>query len=169
MSAISLIPNNTNTVWNFGQNRGISEYAKVVSDSLDDLRKEVKNENESFGSSLIETLKELDEAALDASVANWDGFGGKKIDKESYINAQKFLNNLPVGVSMPEVSIHPDGEVALEWFKNRKYVLTVSISSDEEIAYAFRFGLSKGYEKKYFGDDIPETVLEKIKEFSFYC
>lgn len=166
MNTISLLPSNTNTVWNFGQNRGISEFAQAVSESLDDIRKKVKIDNESFGASLTEALKDLDEVALDASVDNWDGYDAKKINKNSYLDAQKFLNNLPVGVCMPEISVHPDGEVTFEWFKKKGQILSLSISPDEEIAYAFRKGLDKEYGKKYFGDDIPETILEKIKKLS---
>lgn len=166
MSVISLNPNNINTVWNFGQSRGVSEFAEEISASLEDIRRDVKIENVTFGASLTEALNELDEIALDASIDNWDGYGAKKINKESYIDAQRFLNNLPVGIEMPEISVHPDGEVSFEWYKKKGYILSISISPNDEIAYACRLGLSKKHGIEYFGDDIPETILEKIKKLS---
>lgn len=166
MNTLSLRSNNTNTVWNFEQSRGVSEFAEKISEDLEDIRRDIKIENVTFGASLSEALNELDEVALDASVDNWDGFGAKKINKDSYLDAKKFLNNLPVGLEMPEIDVHPDGEVSFEWYKKKGYILSLSLSSDDEIAYAFRLGLSKKHGKEYFGDDIPETILEKIKKLS---
>ena len=154
------------TVWNFGQSNGVSESAVKISKSLENIRNDVKNENVSFGLSVKEALFELNEVAIDTRIDNWDGYGAKKISKGSYLSAKKFLESLPANLEMPEISVHPDGEVSFDWYKKKGFMLSISISEDDEIAFAYRFGLSKNYGKEYYGDVIPKAILEKITQFS---
>lgn len=166
MSTLAFKNTNPGTIWNFEQSTGVSQYAQQISKSLESIRNDVKEDNVSFGFSVKEALSDLNEVALDASIDNWDGYGAKEIEKESYFGAKKFINSLPLGVEMPEISVHPDGEVAFDWYVKKGFMLSVSISSDDELAYAYRFGLRKNYGKEYYGDAIPETILEKIKELT---
>lgn len=166
MSTLAFRTATSGTIWNFEQSNGVSDSAEQISKSLENIRNDVKEDNISFGFSVKEALSNLNEVALDASMENWDGYGAKKIDKESYFGAKKFINSLPLGVEMPEISAHPDGEVAFDWYVKKGFMLSVSISPDDELAYAYRFGLRKNYGKEYYGDAIPETILEKIKELT---
>lgn len=166
MSSLAFKNTTPGTIWDFEQSSGVSDYAQQISKSLESIRSDVKEDNVSFGFSFKEALSGLNEIALDASKENWDGYGAKKIDKGSYYGAKRFINALPLGVEMPEVSVHPDGEVAFDWYVKKGFMLSVSISPEEEIAYAYRFGLRKNYGKEYYADTIPETILEKIKELT---
>ncbi len=167
MSTLAFKNSGSGSIWNFDQSgEGISEYAEQISNLLKIIRADVKEDNASFGFSVNEALSELNEIALDASIDDWDGYGAKGINAESYLGAKKFINRLPLDVEIPEISVHPDGEVAFDWYKKKGFMLTISIGSDDELAYAYRFGLRKNYGKEYYGDAIPESILAKIKELA---
>jgi len=163
---MSTVLSSTGSAWNFGLNTGWSKYSENLTNSLNNIRSEFIADSYAFGFSLIESLRELNEFALDAAYDNWDGYGAQRINKESYNKAKQFLTALPIDSSPPEISVDPDGEVSFDWFKRKGNTLSISISKDDEIAFAFRDGPSKNYGKEYYSDVIPKTILEKINKFA---
>lgn len=105
---------------------------------------------------------ELAEAAQAASVPNWDGYGARSIDQRTYLQAERFLGALPTTIPVPEVSVDPDGEVAISWNMESNWVFSVSIGPTGRVSYAGLFGTSKAYGTEWFLNEIPEAVLDNL-------
>lgn len=84
--------------------------------------------------------------------------GARPISAESYRVAEAFLCALPSRIPLPEVMVHPDGEVAFEWHVTKRRVLTVSVASDGSLAFAALFGVNTTYGRELFTGSIPEPV-----------
>jgi len=115
-----------------------------------------------FGEHLTKILENLLEVKAEHSVDNWDGYGAKAIDDESYKNAFNFALSLPTNLPIPEIYVEPDGEVAFEWYEGKRKVFSISIGSKNHLVYAGLFGASKTYGVEYFYDDVPEIILSNI-------
>ena len=105
---------------------------------------------------------ELADAAHDAAVQNWDGYGARKIDPLAYREAERFLGALPTTTPVPDVSVDPDGEVSISWNVEPDWVFSVSIGPSGRLSYAGLFGTSKAYGTEWFANEIPEAVLDSI-------
>jgi hypothetical protein len=105
---------------------------------------------------------ELADAAQEAALPNWDGYGAKKIDPGAYRAAEKFLGTLPTTTPVPDVSVDPDGEVSISWNRDRDWVFSVSVGPNGRLSYAGLFGTSKAYGTEWFTNEIPEAVLDSI-------
>ena len=105
---------------------------------------------------------ELAAVAKDAVVPNWDGYGARAIDPRAYQEAERFLTALPTTTPVPEISVDPDGEVAISWNLDPTWVFSVSIGRAGRLSYAGLFGTSKAYGTEWFLNEIPEAILDNI-------
>ncbi len=105
----------------------------------------------------------LRNAAEECSQEDWDGYGAKRIDRKSFEESLRFLEYLPSTLPTPEVSVEPDGMVAFEWYKRSRWVFSVSFGTNKEIIYAGLFGNSKTHGTEYFGEEMPQTILDNIR------
>lgn len=105
---------------------------------------------------------ELAAVAKDASAPNWDGYGARAIDPRAYQEAERFLSALPTTTPVPEISVDPDGEVAISWNLDPNWVFSVSIGPAGRLSYAGLFGMSKAYGTEWFFNEIPEAILDNI-------
>ncbi|MEX1014876.1 MAG: hypothetical protein WDZ80_07000 [Candidatus Paceibacterota bacterium] len=145
-------------------NHGISDDAKSVTDQLSEVKADIKRESITMGKSFSDLQDELDLILDESQDNNWDGYGSKAVIYDSYLEAQKFVDGYPISsMVLPEVSIDPDGEISFEWYKNPEYCFSISFSGDEILTYAGLFGINKINGSEYFGDEIPEIILENIK------
>lgn len=91
-------------------------------------------------SKFSDVLFDLRRIYKECSKENWDGYGAKPLIREAYFEAIRFLNNLPVEISLPEVSPEPTGEIGLEWRKEDHAIFLASFSGKKLITYAGVFG-----------------------------
>jgi hypothetical protein len=77
---------------------------------------------------------------------------------ESYNTAEAFLAALPPRLPLPEITVHPDGEIAFEWHLGKRRVLTVSCSSNGSLAFAGLFGADTVYGRELFSDAVPDAI-----------
>lgn len=77
-------------------------------------------------------------------------------------NACSFIDALPRGVPMPEASLDPDGDIALDWFKQKDYRVSVSVGASR-LVYAALFGQNRarGIET-FYGAEIPDVILQLL-------
>jgi hypothetical protein len=61
------------------------------------------------------------------------------------------------------VSAHPDGELAFEWYRDPRLVLTVSVNRAGYVSYAGLFGPNKVHGKEYFLDKLPEAITNNLR------
>ncbi len=96
---------------------------------------------------------------------NWDGEGGYPVAKETILIALSFIDSLPEDITHPEVSVDPDGEIALDWFGMQKKILSISIGPTGEINYAVDLGIKgKKHGQTKFIHDIPDRLITYIRQ-----
>jgi len=97
----------------------------------------------------------------DCSRNNWDGYGARPISRTSVIEAQHFISQID-SLPIPEVSVHPDGELALDWYGNDGDVFSISFGESGKINYAGRFeGGSVVHGREKF-DSLDMEFIEKL-------
>jgi hypothetical protein len=69
---------------------------------------------------------------------NWDGYGARPISGASFIEVQKFVGLID-SLPMPDVTAHPDGEMALDWYGSGGDVFSISFGEAGRVSYAGRF------------------------------
>lgn len=106
-----------------------------------------------------ELLESLRAAAGEASQPGWDGYDASPVSGGTVAQALAFLDLLPSALMRPEISAHPDGELAFEWYVGPRWLLTVSISETGRLSYAGLFGLARIHGTEWLLDSIPQPVV----------
>ena len=96
--------------------------------------------------------------------SNWDGYDAFAVDPKTLTNAFKFIKTLPLGYDLPSVGAEPDGHITLEWYKNKFWVLSVSISPEGKLYYAALLGTEDKKGSELFFEDIPSNILRLIDQ-----
>lgn len=109
-----------------------------------------------------QTLEALEQAADEASHANWDGYGASKLDVLAFYNALRLLTALPTTTPIPDVGVDPDGEVSITWQLAPRNVFSVSVGPHGRLSYAGLFGASKAHGTEWLRTEIPQAVLDGI-------
>ena len=144
----------------FPQNFG-SESANKIQRETEELQKDFSR-SITFGEHLSKMLENLFQAKQEHSIDNWDGYGAKAIDEQSYQNAIRFILSLAPDIPTPEIGVEPDGEVVFEWYGGKRKVFSISMGSKNELTYAGLYGISKTYGVEQFYGNIPDTLLDNI-------
>ena len=108
--------------------------------------------------SLIEVYNE-------SQIPNWDGYGAQSVSFESFCRAEHFLKLLPSDLPLPNVSAHPDGEVAFEWRVPNRKILTISVGNHNFVTFAGVFGNTERYGVENFIDEIPQEIRTIFGKF----
>ena len=146
----------------FPVNRGVSEGTTKLQEKIDGIVEEIA-QSVTISRNYREMRQLLAKATEECSADNWDGYGAKAIDETSYGNAIHFSWLLPLNIPVPEIYIDPDGEVNFEWYVGPRQVFSVSIGSNNELAYAGLFGANKTHGAEYLDDELPGTILDNIR------
>lgn len=145
----------------FPQNRGVSESANEIRRETEELQKDFSR-SITFGEHLSKMLENLFQAKQEHSIDNWDGYGAKAIDEQSYENAIRFVLSLAPDIPTPEIGVEPDGEVVFEWYGGKRKVFSISMGSRNELTYAGLYGIITAYGVEQFYENIPDTLLDNI-------
>ena len=95
---------------------------------------------------------------------DWDGYGADPVLPVTMENAERFINAIPEGVMKPEIGADPSGDVSLDWCHNKHWVFSVSIDSNNNLAYAALFdGVGCHGTGKFVDGIIPEVIITMIK------
>jgi len=105
----------------------------------------------------------LDEAFREASFDNWDGYGAKSANQESYDLTLKLLASLPSDLPRPEVAVDPDGEISLDWNAGREKVFAISVGKNGRLSYAGIFGENRIRGVEYFENEVPSSVMDNLR------
>jgi hypothetical protein len=114
--------------------------------------------------SRVELLSKLNEIYENYSKPDWDGYGASPITDSVYFEGEKLIRALPIDpvFPMPEIIAEPTGEIAFEWYKEKRQVLILSISGKNEIVYSGLFGVNKSHGTEYFADSLPLTIMNLL-------
>ena len=132
------------------------------------INKATQNKKGYFDRSVVlgkqSAYNELIDFWQECKLPNWDGYGALAVQEKTLINAFAFIHALPIGFPLPSVGAEPDGHLTLEWYRNPRWTLSVSISPEGILYYAALFGNSDESGLEPFLQDIPQAILELIKE-----
>jgi len=102
----------------------------------------------------FEGLVRLFEACAEA---NEDG-DSEPVTEAVYLAAENFARALPTAYPLPDILIHPDGEVAFEWQRDKRRVLTVSVGGPGSVSFAGLCGESSVYGREPFSRVLPGQI-----------
>lgn len=111
---------------------------------------------------LQNALSELNDVYRECCEANWDGYGARAVTEAAYTEAYQFLMLLPSDIQTPKFVPEPNGAIALEWFRGKRFIFVASVRGDNCILYAGLFGMNKVHGTEYFGDSLPVSIVLNI-------
>jgi hypothetical protein len=108
-------------------------------------------------------LQDLATVAEESSRPGWDGHHAEAVSLEAYRRAYAFVEGFPPEMPLPTVGAEPDGHLTLEWYRNPRRTLSVSISPSGELHYSALVGPSSAFGTEFFLGDVPQSLLELIR------
>jgi hypothetical protein len=112
----------------------------------------------------LDTFEALLVMAAEASEEGWDGYEGKRVLGSTLTKAFEFLATLPSTVPAPEVSAHPDGELAFYWSTGPRRTLTVSVNAAGRLSFAAIVGHQRLFGSEYLTDELPESIALALRQ-----
>lgn len=76
--------------------------------------------------------------------------------------AIRFIQNLPLGFPQPDVTAEPDGHLNLEWYRNARRVISVSIAPNGRLHWAALVGTESPRGTARYIDRIPSVIIDQI-------
>lgn len=115
-----------------------------------------------------DVLEKLTAMAETCSEPGWDGYEADIVAPHTLHNARAFVGTLPQGIAMPTVGAEADGQLTLEWYHSPHWVLSVSVSPENDLHYAAILGPRRVHGREPFLGQVPSGILQWIKSFSCY-
>lgn len=105
--------------------------------------------------------------ALEAAFSAWqssqfydsDGEATQPVSHATFRASCRLIESLPLGFPSPTVTAEPDGHLNLEWYKNPRRILSVSISPTGTLHWAALIGSEDPRGSCRFLDELPQTIL----------
>ena len=95
---------------------------------------------------------------------DWDGYGAEAVSQSAVERSAHFIRQLPEGLPLPEISVEPDGEIALDWSPTSTQTFSVSIGNADRMACAWVNGTKHGHVVAYSNNgEIPSRILQEIQ------
>jgi hypothetical protein len=145
----------------FPRNLGVSPSAKAVERQTRELH-DISDKSVTIGWHHREIVKRLHMAAIESRVDNWDSYGAKAINANSFFTAIWFARLLTMSIPIPDIYVDPDGEIVFEWYLGPRRVFSVIARKNDELAYAGLFGINKVSGVEHIDDELPNTILDNI-------
>lgn len=155
----------------FGHARtsAVSSEAQHVGNQASIASDEYRGSRSLFGDKQ-EWTREFQGLVAECSEADWDGYGANPASIEACQKVIRLIELLPRSISLPEASIDPDGEVALDWVTLPQRRLSLSISHSGRISYAWLDGGKKGHGVEELVEGrLPERLLNEILQLSAHA
>lgn len=106
-----------------------------------------------------ESLKqEVYDLIEEAGIGNWDGEGALALAPETVAVARKLIGHFPGYVARPDVAATPHGEVDFDWIVSQDVMLTVSVCTSGEIAFAGLFHDARLNGREPWTGTLPQFV-----------
>ncbi len=115
----------------------------------------------------LDALESILSVASEASEPGWDGYDGKPILGSALGKAIAFFATLPSTLPPPDISAHPDGELAFYWSAGPRRALTVSVGSAGRVSFAALIGHQRLFGAEYLTDELPESIALALRQIHF--
>jgi hypothetical protein len=127
-------------------------------------RNQIYEKQQDSASSIIGSLKDIIlEILHECSTGDWDNYNAEPISSKVVHEAFKFIELLPIDINMPDVIPEPSGCIALQWQKSKAHLLSLTITPEGMVSYAFIFGKSEGCGHIQFFDDLPKIIANMLQ------
>ena len=131
------------------------EYASMVYDHVESSwalfgrKEEIINKIRAFG--------------IECSEADWDGYDAEPVSPDALERAEAFIRSLPESISMPEVSVEPDGDISFDWLPTTTKTFSVSVGTSDRFSYAWFDGTDRGHGvARSSNGEVPARILQEI-------
>jgi hypothetical protein len=141
---------------------GASEVARFVACQAQESRRRLQS-SYALGRLSRGIFDELFTVAEAAREAGWDGYGAEPVSPETYAQAYRFLESLPLETPDPAVTAEPDGQLAFEWYVSSYRTLSVSATANGDLHYSALLGPNKAYGTEAFFGEAPRAILDLIR------
>lgn len=112
-----------------------------------------------YGSQRTEAAVEALESALsEAGLVNWDGHNARAADIGAFVYALELIANLPVSTPLPEMAVDVDGDIAFDWDRGARQILSLRVSGDGTLHYAGMVGQSVFHGSELLGEGLPDAI-----------
>ena len=115
------------------------------------------------------TISRLIALAHECNEPAWDGIDASPVNPIAVMTAEAFLRVIPDNLPMPELAPEPDGAISLDWIQSNTRLFSLSIGSNNRMAYAWLDGSDKGHAVARFdGQHVPPRILDSIRSIVDY-
>ena len=148
------------------QHAAVADEAGVIREKALDLSKHIERSWVLFGSKK-DALDRLYELAAECAEADWDGYDAEAVSQSAVEHSAYFIRRLPEDLPLPEISVEPDGEIALDWSPTPTQTFSVSIGTANRMACAWVNGTEHGHVVAYSNNgEIPSRILQEIQRIT---
>jgi len=140
----------------------VSQEAQTVRFAVSAVVERAERSQALFGDKAA-AISQLQAMAIECSEPGWDGDEAYAINPLAVFIAEHFVRALPNFIPLPEFAPEPDGSISLDWLPSRHRLFSISVGTNNRLAYAWLDGADKGHAVARFdGDRIPQRVVEGI-------
>lgn len=132
---------------------GNSDRALTAGGEVDRAARGIRGER--YFSALFDLLELFAEARAEMD--------GGRVDTRAFARARDLLDTLPHGFAVPEVGIDPDGEIALDWIRSDRTMISLSIGATGDPSYAANLRDRTAHGVIKLGDGFPGALTELLR------
>jgi len=143
---------------NFLPSFALSDEANDVRDSVAGVYANLANA-ESLNA---RNVREFHNTYLDAREDDWDGYQAKPVSVETFKRAKTFLEECFGRFPVPSSGATPGGALSFEWYLAPTKRFIVSISEEDELAYAGLFGSATVHGTEVFRGEFPQALAQHL-------
>ena len=81
----------------------------------------------------------------------------------TFVRARKLLDTIPSGFPVPEIGLDPDGEVAFDWIRRDRTMVSVSIGPEGDPSYAAGLVDGTAYGFLRWEDSFPGALTDLLR------
>jgi hypothetical protein len=141
---------------------GASPTALLVSDLTRGIRQHLERPF-TLGADLAKLKEELCRVADECGAPNWDGSDALPVTRETYQAAYRVIEVLPLDFGLPSVGVEPDGHLTLEWYREPRRTLSISVSPERDLHYAALLGNGKVAGTEAFLGEFPQAIIAQLR------
>lgn len=136
--------------------QGVSDAAMIA----DNCQAEIQIQSQQTASRYNHELEDLLTAAFNEGTSDeWRVDGNTEVQTATIVFAKSFIESLPAKLQNPTIAPEPDGDISIEWFAEKRRLLTASINSTGRIEWAALLGNEDPRGSIQFSGNAPETIL----------
>ena len=132
---------------------GNSDHALTADEQVDAASRRIRGER--YFSALFELLELFAEAKAEED--------SEPVDVRIFSRTRDLLDTLPHGFAIPEVGLDPDGEIALDWMREDRTMVSLSVGASGALSYAARLRDRTAHGIIELGNGFPAALTELLR------